>query len=202
MADRAEIGPRMEACFEEIRTSRMAGIPILNESLSVKVIGGQSWNGYWLCVLITPWFINLMAIADGTEDEPAVTGTKRMFAFPAGSFEFIAGREEAIGAFWMCSLFSPVLEFSDQEAAEATAGAALDAIFDTGAEADPSEREIAAMWRGEIPVTGENADGKDAEEDTSEEDSASGDEPYVPHPVSRRTFLRGGANAPEEHRDA
>ncbi|MCB1492472.1 MAG: [NiFe]-hydrogenase assembly chaperone HybE, partial [Rhodobiaceae bacterium] len=112
MAELADIGPGLEACFEDIRSSRMAGIPILNDALSVKAIGVRSWNGFRLCVLITPWFMNLMALPDAPEDEPVVSGTKRMFAFPAGTFEFIAGREKAIGEFWMCSLFSPVLVFS------------------------------------------------------------------------------------------
>lgn len=174
----------------------MAGIPILNAALPVKAVGGRSWNGYWLCVLITPWFMNLMALPDKAGDEPVATGTKRMFAFPAGSFEFIAGGEAAIGPFWMCSLFSPVLEFSDQEGAEATAVAALEAIFESGGESDASERDMAAMWRGEVPVQADDA-GNDSEDDASEDRAAPGHGSHAPRPVSRRAFLRGGAPAEE-----
>ena len=187
MAELADIGPGLEACFEEIRSGRMAGIPILNEALSVKAVGVRSWNGFRFCVLITPWFMNLMALPDVPDEEPVATGTKRMFAFPAGSFEFIAGGEEAIGPFWMCSLFSPVLEFSDQKTAEATAAAALAAIFESGDETEDSERDMALMWRGEVPVADEGP-----QDGAGQAGTASVDETEEPRVLGRRAFLRGG----------
>ncbi len=50
--------------------------------------------------------------------------------FPAGVFEFIGGRDPALGDYQACSLFSPMFEFTDQHGARATALAALDALFD------------------------------------------------------------------------
>jgi [NiFe] hydrogenase assembly HybE family chaperone len=50
--------------------------------------------------------------------------------FPAGVFEFIGGRDPALGDYQACSLFSPMFEFSDPVAAHDTAVAALDALFD------------------------------------------------------------------------
>ncbi|GAB4356347.1 MAG: hypothetical protein Kow0026_16050 [Oricola sp.] len=186
MTGDADIAERMEACFEEIRTTRMAGVPILNETLSVRAIGGRTWNDCWLGVLVTPWFMNLMLVPGETGGPAAAPGAKRDFAFPAGRFEFIAGYEDRIGPFWMCSLFSPVLEFSDQETAEAAATAALDALFEDGGEADASEEAIAMMWRGDIPAWQE-----------TDENAADGDEnrcaePQAAPDVSRREFLSGG----------
>lgn len=187
MSDRADIGHLTEACFEEIRATRMAGIPILNEALSVKVVGEREWNGDWMAVLVTPWFMNLMLVRGEEEPETLAQGAKRHFAFPAGQFEFIHGWEDAIGSYWMCSLFSPVFEFSDQESAEAAAAAALDALFEDGGEADMSEDAMAQMWRGETPERTE-PEVVDPEEENAD---IPGVRPARPE-VSRRTFLTGG----------
>ena len=180
MDDGADIAVRLEACFEEIRATRMAGVPILNEALSVAAVGGRDWNGHWLGVLVTSWFMNLMLVPDETDGEAIAPGTKRHFVFPAGRFEFIRGQEDGTGPYWMCSLFSPVFEFGDQETAEAAAAAALDALFETEGETDGSEAAMAQMWRGEIPETGDG----DVDEETVED--------HEPRDVSRRAFLRGG----------
>lgn len=186
MHDRADIGQLTEACFEEIRTTRMAGIPILNEALSVKVVGEREWNGDWLAVLVTPWFMNLMLVRAEEEAETLAQGAKRHFAFPAGQFEFIYGREDAIGSYWMCSLFSPVFEFADQETAEAAAAAALDVLFEDDGETDMSEEAMTQMWRGETPVAAET----DVAEPAGEADVP--DERPIKPEVSRRGFLTGG----------
>lgn len=182
----ADIGERLEACFEEVASTRMAGLPFLNEAISVKAVGGRDWNGGWLCVLVTPWFMNLMLLPGDADEPAATTGTKRLIAFPAGRFEFIAGHEDAIGPYWMCSLFSPVFEFAEQETAEATALAALDALFERDDETDASETAMARMWRGDML---EDEDEFDA--DTAE-DAAEDAAPASQREVSRRVFLRGG----------
>ena len=101
MDECADIAGRLEACFREIRATRMAGMPILNEALSVAAVGGREWNGHWLGVLVTPWFMNLMLLPQEAYETPDAPGTTRGFVFPAGRFEFMAGREEAIGPYWI-----------------------------------------------------------------------------------------------------
>ena len=177
---------RLEACFAEIAATRMEGVPILNHALFVQAVGGRDWGDGWLCVLITPWFMNLMFLPDSEKEPGVATGTKRNFAFPAGQFEFIAGHEDAIGHYWMCSLFSPVFEFPDQETAEATAMAAINALFETEDETDDSETAMARMWRGETP---ENDPAAEAEVGEDVEVEIAG-----PRDLSRRAFLRGGAS--------
>ncbi len=176
-----EVVGRLESCFAAIGATRMEGVPILNAALRVKAVGTCDWQGFWLSALITPWFLNLMLLPR-REEEDLPLGSKRSFAFPAGSFEFIRGREEALGGYWMCSLFSPVLEFTDQEAAEATAAAALEELF-TADEHDGSEAEMAMIWRGELPAEEEpEPEAEEVQESRSE-----------PTSVSRRDFLRGPA---------
>ena len=135
----------LEARYREIAETRMQGIPILNGALAVKALGMRVWGDHMLCVLLTPWFMNVVLLAreDETENRPA--GSKQTFAFPAGSFEFILGREEGIGPHWMCSLFSPVLEFADQETAEAAALAAIDELFSDARLSPDTARAVASL---------------------------------------------------------
>ena len=176
---------RLERCFAEIGETRMEGVPILNPALRVKARGLREWQSFWLTALITPWFLNLMLLPrqEGADDDATAlpVGAKRFFAFPAGSFEFIRGREAALGGYWMCSLFSPVLEFTDQAAAEATADAALQELFT--ADEEETDAEMATIWRGELPL----ADSVEPDPEDAPEDRP------APSPVSRRAFLRGPA---------
>ena len=194
MGEHTDIADRLEACFESILTGRMADVPVLNKALSVKVIGERTWNEHWLGILVTPWFMNVMLVSEADEVETPIPGTKRHFVFPAGRFEFIAGFEEAIGPYWMCSLFSPMFEFADQATAEATAAAALDALFETDGQTDESEQAIAQMWRGEIPET-DNGKTVDESKTVDEVEDSCGEsrEESAPREVSRRAFLTGGS---------
>lgn len=101
----------------------------------------------------SPWFINLFAIAaspqaDGVTGDAAVTETVEHL-FPSGSYPFLVCEEKALGRFAMCSLFSPVHELEDQDAALAVAEAALDELFDGDGRTEPSKEEaaVATMWR-------------------------------------------------------
>ena len=97
----------------------MRDIPILNPALSVACVGMRPFADGWLSVLVTPWFINLIALpadeACGEAWSCAAAGTKLTRQFPAGAFEFICASEDGIGPYQMCSLFSPVLEFESQK---------------------------------------------------------------------------------------
>lgn len=154
----------LEASFREIARTRMAGVPILNERLHVEAVGFQRWEGRWLGVLITPWFMSLMLLPD----EPAawhavpLRGTAS-YRFPSGVYDFLGAFEAGLGEFQSCSLFSPMNEFADQDGARATATAVLTALFDT-----------AAHVPAEPPLQIEPSIAQDA-----------------PRSVSKRDFLRG-----------
>lgn len=160
------IAKRLEDAFVHIRDTRMADVPILNDRLDVAAIGFRphmlGGKPGHLGALVTPWFINLVAMADDAEADDSqaddsqadgATGglpvTKTIeHVFPAGKFPFLVCEEGALGRFAMCSLFSPVHEFEDQAAALAVAQAALDELFD-GTAPEPTEEEaaMATMWQ-------------------------------------------------------
>lgn len=139
--DAAEAAARLERAFRNILDTRMQGVPIINEALSVEAVGLTSWQGHWLGALVTPWFINLMVLpGEGTWREVPDRDSV-WYAFPSGRFEFIAGSEPGLGPYHACSLFSPVQEFGDQETARETARVALQSLFDPAllGESSPSK---------------------------------------------------------------
>lgn len=143
---------RIEAAFQRVADERMAGVPILNPALNVATAGARQVEGAWLTVLVTPWCINLMLLPDNPQEQGRWThmppGAKVKRKFPAGVFEFTVGCETGLGPFQMCSLFSPVLEFVNQEAALLTAEAALNAVFDATLSPDGGTATAAATAPG------------------------------------------------------
>ncbi|RUW34607.1 MULTISPECIES: [NiFe]-hydrogenase assembly chaperone HybE [unclassified Mesorhizobium] len=142
----------LESVFQRVERTSMEGIPILNPALSVRALGVRMWQGEWLAVLITPWFMNLVLLpAAGVEARTRLRpGAKEQVAFPAGRFEFIHAHEEELGAYLACSLFSPVFEFADQESAEETARQVLAELFRGEAE-DDEDVDMVRLWEGRLP---------------------------------------------------
>ena len=123
--------PRLVDAFR-VAATRMDGLAFVNPALIVEAVGFAPWQGHWLGVLVTPWFMNLVLMPR----EPAAwhaiaAGETRHHVFPAGVFEFIGSRDAALGDYQACSLFSPMFEFADHAGARATALAALEALFDS-----------------------------------------------------------------------
>jgi [NiFe] hydrogenase assembly HybE family chaperone len=122
---------QLEQVFAHIGTTRMQGVPVLNRALRVQAVGfelvaagdAQVLQG----ILITPWFMNLLRLplAPNSTAFASEPGSKRDQLCGEVLFEFIAGREEALGCFEACSLFSPMFEFADQAGALATAAEIL-----------------------------------------------------------------------------
>ncbi|KAB2865210.1 MAG: [NiFe]-hydrogenase assembly chaperone HybE, partial [Bauldia sp.] len=112
----AALARRLEAVFRRIERERMADVPILNPALKVEVVGMRPWAGDWLCVLVTPWSMNLMLLPGDSGEggwRAQAVGSSTRLAFPAGGFDFIVGAEPGIGCFAMCSLFSPMDGFGE-----------------------------------------------------------------------------------------
>jgi len=158
--ENVEISERLVAVFSKIRTERMHDVPIVNPRLEVEVIGVREWNGHWLALLVTPWFINLMLLPQTDEQGAAWRslglGAEVAHRFPAGRFDFLIGEADGIGRYQMCSLFSPVLEFQDQVAARIAGRAALEALFD--ADIDASSPSEAPADKGDVPADADAAE--------------------------------------------
>jgi [NiFe] hydrogenase assembly HybE family chaperone len=181
-----DLSAGMETAFTRIQRERMTGVPLLNPALEVQSVGFRRWGNYCLGVLITPWFMNLMLLPlDGNEWEELPSGTKINRSFPSGTCEFILGEEEGVGRYLMCSLFSPVFEFQNQQAAVVTAEAVLQSLMDeTGRdEVSTHKREIRTIWNGAGAPTAAVAGGEGANRPSLEE--------RIRKPVSRRDVLRG-----------
>jgi [NiFe] hydrogenase assembly HybE family chaperone len=114
--------------FAAIGSSRMRGIPLLNQQLKVQAVGFepsmQAQPELVVGILVTPWFMNLICLPTeptsrvGTAAEAGVT---IRHSVGSESFDFISASEDGLGNFAACSLFSPMFEFSDQAGAVATA---------------------------------------------------------------------------------
>ncbi len=120
----------LEAAFRDVQATRMEGVPVLHPRLQVRAMGfapsadepGMAWG-----VLLTPWFMNLvrLPLSSGADDAIARPGAKVLRRCGTQAFDFIGAHEAALGPFEASSLFSPMFEFADQAAAEATAAAVL-----------------------------------------------------------------------------
>lgn len=119
------------AVFRDIARTRMHGLPFLNEQLSVEAVSFAPWEGKWLGVLVTPWCMNLMLLPGAPDAWLALPqGEKRAYRFPAGTYEFIGADDPHLGAYAICSLFSPMDGFADQGSARLVAMFAREALFD------------------------------------------------------------------------
>jgi [NiFe] hydrogenase assembly HybE family chaperone len=155
----------------------MQDMPFVNAALRVEAVGFRRWEGRWLGVLITPWFMNLMLLPD----EPAAWrhvryGDSLGYLLPAGVFEFISAVDPQLGGYQSCSLFSPMFEFGDQAGARETALAALTALFD-------------ADTRAGVEGPGTPMNVQLVDPDAGPPAAAGAAQPAAP--VSKRDFLRG-----------
>lgn len=136
----------LEAAFREIADTRMVGIPVLNPRLEVEAVGfGEQLPGPLLGVLITPWFMNLVRLPRVPAQAPGSLGRSVSHELGEHRVEFTTAHQDTLGAFEVCSLFSPVLQFADQEAARATA---REVLRELGLAEEPVARPGAVSRRG------------------------------------------------------
>ncbi|AMK76163.1 MULTISPECIES: [NiFe]-hydrogenase assembly chaperone HybE [Methylomonas] len=141
--DGEQIRQTLEAVFNDILTTRMRDMPLLNPALAVRALGFDRYNADWPGVLITPWFMNVL-LFPGAESGwiTQVPGSKFEQIFPYGSFEFTVADEAQLGRYAQCSLFSPMFQFADQAAALAAAESALQALLTGPAPSAISRRDL------------------------------------------------------------
>ena len=165
-----EIEHELEAVFNDIANTRMAGLPICNEALRVQAVGFREWQERWVGVLITPWTISLVLMPG--ENGPLKTlgpDEKMTWEFPSGTYDFMGLNEPALGTCQTCSLISPVVDVQNHEDAVSIAGQVMEALFSAG-------------------QTGQE---HDAERKVKLEAARLNGEPALDRTLSRRDFLRG-----------
>jgi len=155
--------PRLNAAFRE--AAKRMPHDLVNPNLEVEAVGFAPWQGHWLGVVVTPWFMNVVLLPRTQSRWQSLRpGDKRKLSFPAGIYEFIAASDPGVGEYQSCSLFSPMQQFESHEAARLVAQLARQALL------DPANAEPAADAADARPV------------------AAPADEAQA---ISKRDFLRG-----------
>ncbi len=86
--------PRPTARAFRAAAARMHGLDFVNPALEVEAVGFAPWEGHWLGVMVTPWFMNLTLLPrDVAAWRPLAPGAKRRYAFPAGEYEFVGASD-------------------------------------------------------------------------------------------------------------
>lgn len=128
--DTDDLPRRLAVTFQRIQKERMADVPILNPYLCVEAVGFRRWQGQWAGILITPWLIGLYLLPGDEANWPRVPrGGRCTWNLPKGDYVFLVDQEEGFGPYHVCTLMSPVKQFSDQATARASAEALLEQIF-------------------------------------------------------------------------
>ncbi len=107
----------------------MQGLPILNPRLSVEVTGCRDFDGQQLCVLITPWFMNLVAMPGSAEMDNVPIGEFVSLDLPHESLEFTVSRDAEIGTYLSAVLFRTMTDFPDQQTAREVAEETMRRLF-------------------------------------------------------------------------
>jgi [NiFe] hydrogenase assembly HybE family chaperone len=123
-----DIPARLGACYRAIAAGPMAGLPICHPRLGVAALGFRRVGEQAVGVVVTPWFMNIVAAPLATIP-PAPLGATVQLALPAGAFDLIVGDLAGFGRLDAASLFSPMHEFADMAAAVETAESAAAALF-------------------------------------------------------------------------
>jgi [NiFe] hydrogenase assembly HybE family chaperone len=122
----AELTARLADVWRAV-AGRMACLPIYNPALEVQVTDLRRVGGWRFAVVVTPWFMNLVALPETTVSLPA-DGDKLTLDLPAGPVELTIASDDRLGRYGAASLFSPMDDFADPEATWATAVACLDQL--------------------------------------------------------------------------
>ena len=164
--------PRLNAAFRAI-ARRMDGLNFVNPAIEVEAVAFAPWESHWLGAMVTPWCINLMLLPRDTSGWTSLPqGHKLRYSFPAGEYEFISSRDDAVGEYQMCSLISPLLEVPDHATACQVAALARAALL------DPANAPVP-----DVPQADAGAEPAAGPIERIREHAAA--------PMSKRDFLRG-----------
>jgi [NiFe] hydrogenase assembly HybE family chaperone len=119
------IGEQLAARYREIDDGPMRDMPVCNPALRVEAVGFRAHDGAAVGIIVTPWFMNLV-VADG---RASPQGQSSVVALPAGDVACVGGNLEGFGPLRACSLFSPMFEFADADAARQVATETIALLF-------------------------------------------------------------------------
>ncbi len=141
--------------FERIHREQMAGLPLLNNALTVATIGFRMFHERVIGIVVTPWMMSLMLLP-GPDDQwqGLPLGEKQSHAFPAGAYRFLVNVLDGLGTCQMHSVYSPMRDFPNQASALAAARDFLDRLMVEAPAGDgepPVDEELLGrILRGEV----------------------------------------------------
>ena len=115
--------------FEDIRITHMRGLPILNPRMAVEVVAVRDFGEHRICVLITPWFMNLVMLPGNEEWSAVEQGESVSIELPREALDFMVSHDDAIGTFLSVVLFRTVTDFPDQDTAREVARQVMHDLF-------------------------------------------------------------------------
>ena len=107
----------------------LKGMPIYNPTIAVEAVGFRNDAGRHVGVMLTPWFMNVVAIPSPEDQAIWIRDATVRLAFPSGAYDFTVTDLPGFGMIGYCSLFSTMTEFTDHEAAQLAAQAAADGLY-------------------------------------------------------------------------
>jgi [NiFe] hydrogenase assembly HybE family chaperone len=126
----ARLAEGLEAHFRAVYARAMKDVPICNENLDVASTGFRPCGDWAVGIVVTPWFMNIVAAPlAGATPVAALQGETQNLSLPSGMVECLAADLDGFDRLLMCSLFSPMQDFENQEAALATAKAAFELLL-------------------------------------------------------------------------
>ncbi len=142
----------LEQAFNTIFDQQMRETALVNSQLSVKALGFSRFKQDWFGIMITPWFMNLLQLPDHAADRSDwIPGKQYRQQFPVGELDFTFAHSQDLGCYAQCSLFSPMFEFANQEAAIAVAEQCLQLLFIPPSSKSLTRRGLLTMGHASEP---------------------------------------------------
>ena len=190
----------VESVFNQIYLENMQDIPVINDKLKVTAIGFQQYEELYIGVVVTPWFMNIIILPIESNcwvHLPELS--QHSFTFPSGQYTFVVGKDKQLGTYQMCSLFSPMFEFANNETALETATIAIRELMneDNIENSDIDSAQIERIWNGEENMPEVFEDKTDNKQKATEERKQEDETPAenltenIKRPISRRSMLSG-----------
>ncbi len=186
------IKQKLESSFNSILADNMQGMPILNNALTVQILGVQEWDGRSMGVVITPWLMSLVLFPKDGDDWVALAlGHKVSYSFPSQELEFMTNKLDILGYCQTYAIHSPMGKFADQQAA---VDAAEIFLMDLMVQSDRVSDSI-DQQRMQRYLDGEDMaqirDGEEAEKERLAALNAETLDEKMKKPLSRRGLLSG-----------
>lgn len=141
--------------FRKVARERMQGLPIVNPRLTVEAVDDRPLGDHAFCVLITPWFMNMIVLPGTSEWSRLPRGESVTVALPAADYEFTVCRDDELdGCYLSAVLFRSMTDFPDQTTARDVAAEVARQLFVTPPDDDAGKRETGVTRRDLFALRG------------------------------------------------